>query len=465
MAMRADVNDAGGERRALSAVDATVLVVSNVVGVGIFLAPGSVATLAGRPAWYFALWLGGGAIALAGALSYAELGAALPRAGGEYVYLREAYGPLWGFLYAWCSFLVTLSGAIAAIAVGVAEYGIRAVGGAPAGATPPLALVRGVGVAVVLGLSLLNWLGVKASSRFQNVLTGITLASIGLLVSLGFAGGRGSLAHFTARPAPLEAGPTWLALGAALVPIFFTYAGWNAPTYVAGEIARPDRAVPLALAAGTGITIGIYLMLNALFVYAFPLDRLRAVETVGEAAARVLIGPGVAAGIAALITLITLCTLNATILTASRIPYALGRDGAFWPALGKLDERTGTPARVLALQAAWTCTLILTGTFSSLLIFATVMMILLSGLAVAALFVLRARAPHLPRPYRAWGYPLVPGLYLVACAGMLISGILERPQASLAGLGMLAAGIPVFLYGAARRTRRAADAADAGTGH
>ncbi len=449
--MSADPNEAGAQRRTLGTLDATVLVVSNVVGVGIFLTPASVAALAGRPVWYFVLWLCGGAIALAGALSYAELGAALPRAGGEYVYLREAYGPLWGFLHAWCSFLVTLSGAIAVIAVGVAEYGIRALGAAPPGAAPPLALVRGIAVAAVLGLSLLNWVGVRASSRFQNVLTGITMGSIGLLVSLGFAGGRGSLAHFISRPVPVEAGPTWLALGAALVPIFFTYAGWNAPTYVAGEIARPARTVPVALAAGTGVTIGIYLALNALYVYAFPLDRLRAVETVGEAAARVLIGPGVAAGIAALVTLITLCTLNATILTAARIPYALGRDGAFWPALGKLDDRTGTPARVLALQAGWTCTLILSGTFASLLTFATVAMILFSGLAVGGLFTLRARAPHLPRPYRAWGYPLVPALYLLACGGMLIGGIVERPHASLAGLGLLAAGIPVFLYGSARR--------------
>jgi APA family basic amino acid/polyamine antiporter len=308
-------------------------------------------------------------------------------------------------------------------------------------------------------------MGVKASSRFQNALTGVTMGSIGLLVAVGFAGGRGSLAHFTGPAAAPDAGPTWLALGAALVPIFFTYAGWNAPTYVAGEIARPDRTVPLALAAGTGITIGIYLVLNALYLYALPLDRLRAVETVGEAAARVLIGPGVAAGIAALITLITLCTLNATILTASRIPYALGRDGTFWPALGKLDARTGTPARVLALQAVWTCTLIVTGTFASLLTFATVMMILLSGLAVAALFVLRVRAPHLPRPYHAWGYPIVPALSLVACAGMLVGGVVERPRPSLAGLGLLAAGIPVFLYSSARRSRRPAKAASAGNGH
>ena len=248
-------------------------------------------------------------------------------------------------------------------------------------------------------------------------------------------------------------GPTWLALGAALVPIFFTYAGWNAPTYVAGEIHRPERAIPRSLALGTGATIAIYLALNALYVYAFPLDRLREAATVGEAAARALIGPGAAAGLAGLITLTTLCALNATVMTAARIPYALGRDGAIWPALGKLDPRTGTPARTLGLQAAWACALIATGTFQSLLAFSTLMMILLSGLAVAGVFVLRARAPHLPRPYRAWGYPLVPGLYLAACIGMAISALLEHPAASLGALAILAAGVPVFHWQAARAAR------------
>lgn len=455
-----DLDAPGSERRALGTLDATVLVVSNVVGVGIFLTPAAVAALAGRPGWYFALWLCCGVIALAGALSYAELGAALPQAGGEYVYLREAYGPIWGFLHAWSSFLVTLSGAIAAIGVGVAEYGLRALGLAPAGAALPLPLVRGAAIGAVLGVTLLNWVGVKASSRFQNALTGLTLCSIGLSLALGFGSGRGSLAHFfpPAAGAP-EIGPAWLAVGAALVPIFFTYAGWNAPTYVAGEIVRPERAVPRSLALGTVITIALYLGLNALYVYAFPLARLRDVAAVGEATARALIGPGAASGMAALITLITLCTLNATIMTAARIPYALGRDGALWRVLGRLDPRTGTPALALAVQAAWASLLILTGTFESLLTFSTLMMILVSGFTVAAVFVLRTNAPHLARPYRAWGYPVVPGLYLAACAGMAIGAIAQRPVASLAAVGILAAGVPIFHWSTARSGRAAADGA------
>jgi APA family basic amino acid/polyamine antiporter len=455
MPMGAGGNEVGGQRRALRTMDATVLVVSNVVGVGIFLAPAGVAALAGRAGWYFALWLCGGAIALAGALSYAELAAALPRAGGEYVYLREAYGPLWGFLHAWCSFLVTLSGAIAAIAVGVAEYGLRAMGLARNGA--PAAPARGLAIGAVLGLTLLNWMGIRASSRFQNGLTAITLGAIGLLLGLGFASGRGSVRHFLGPATAAEPGPDWLALGAALVPIFFAYAGWNAPTYVAGEVLRPERAIPRSLAVGTGFTIALYLALNALYVYAFPLGRLRQVDAVGEAVARALIGPAAATGLAGLITLITLCALNATVMTAARIPYALGRDGSLWPALGRLDGRTGTPARALALQAAWACGLIATGTFQSLLVFSTLMMIILSGLAVAAVFVLRARAPELPRPYRARGYPVVPALYLAACLGMAISAVVKRPAPSLGALAILGAGVPVFYWRTARSPRRAAD--------
>ena len=249
---------------------------------------------------------------------------------------------------------------------------------------------------------------------------------------------------------PAGAGPTWAALGTALLPIFFTYAGWNAPTYVAGEVAQPGRTLPRALALGTGITATLYLALNLLYVYAFPLPRLKQVLSVGEAVAGTLVGPGAAGGFAGLITLITLGTLNVTILAAARIPYALGRDGAFFPSLGELHPRFGTPARALAVQAAWATALILTGTFEFLLTFATVMMILVSGLTVAALFVLRARAPRLERPYRVCGYPVVPALYLAACAGMAASGIAERPAASLAALGLLAAGVPVFRWRAAR---------------
>ncbi|HEY7676996.1 MAG TPA: amino acid permease, partial [Candidatus Methylomirabilis sp.] len=197
MATNAGPHEVAAQRRALGTLDATVLVLANVVGVGIFLTPAGVAALAPTPAWYFVLWACGGAIALAGALSYAELGAALPEAGGEYVYLREAYGPLWAFLQAWASFLVTFSGAIAAIAVGMAEYGLRAAGSAAAGAPLPAPAVRAVAVAAVAGLTVLNGIGVKASSRFQNALAGVTLAAIGLLLVLGFGGGRGSLTHFT----------------------------------------------------------------------------------------------------------------------------------------------------------------------------------------------------------------------------------------------------------------------------
>lgn len=440
----------GGQRRALSTVDATVLVVANVVGVGIFLTPAGVAALARTPAWYFALWACGGAIALAGALSYAELGAALPQAGGEYVYLREAYGPLCAFLHAWASFVVTFSGAVAAIAVGVGEYGLRAVALAPPGTPLPPSAVRAAAIAAVLGLTGLNWLGVKASARFQNGLAGLTWAAMGLLLVLGLAGGRGSLAHFAPGAGPPDARPTWPALSAALLPIFFTYAGWNAPTYVAGEVACPGRTLPRALALGTSATAGLYLALNFLYVYAFPLPRLQHARSVGEAAAGALIGARAAGGFAGLITLITLGALNVTILTGARITYALGRDGAFFPALGALDPRTGTPARALAAQAAWSTALILTGTFEFLLTFATIMMILVSGLTVAAVFVLRARAPRLERPYRVWGYPVVPALYLVACAGMAAGAIAERPAASLAALGLLAAGVPVFWWRLAR---------------
>lgn len=441
------------QRRTLSTLDATVLVVSNVVGVGIFLTPASVAGVARTPDWYFGLWLCGGVIALAGALSYAELGAAFPAAGGEYVYLREAYGPLWAFLHAWSSFLVTFSGSIAAIAVGLAEYLLLALGLASPEVPAPAAAVRAVAVAAVAGLTLLNCVGVKATSRFQNTLTGLTLASIGLLLVLGFGSGQGSTAHFAASPSPAAGAPSWLAAGTALVPIFFTYAGWNAPTYVAGEIVRPERGVPRALALGTGLTIALYLALNALYVYAFPLPRLSGINGVGEAVARRLLGPAAAGGFAALIALITLGALNVTILAAARIPYAAGRDRLGLPGLGALDSRFGTPARALLIQAGWAAALILTGSFESLLAFASFMMILLSGLTAAGVFVLRAAAPGLARPYRTWGYPVVPALYLTACAGMAAGAVAGQPRACLAALALLAAGVPVFYWGARRADR------------
>jgi APA family basic amino acid/polyamine antiporter len=434
-------------QRRLGAFDAAAIVISNVIGGGIFFVPVIVAQLVPSPGAMLAVWVAGGALALAGAMAYAELAAVRPHAGGEYVYLRDAFGPLAAFLTGWTSFIAGFSGAIAASAVAIADYVTRFVPGA-ARAKPAIALTA---IAV---LTLIHVRGIGPGRVVQNLLAGLKVGGIVLIVALGFAVGHGDAANLAAagHPSPVP----WLL---ALVPVMFTYSGWNAAAYVAEEVRDPSRNVPLALGLGTIAVVGLYLALNALYLYALPVAQLAAVPggRLMDTAAERLFGP-VAGNLLALFTIVSLsASVSAMVLAGPRVYFAMARDGMFVRAAGRVHPRFHTPAAAIVAQSLWSSVLVLSGTLSQLVSYTGFAVVLFSSIAVAALFVLRRRdaasaGPAPPRAFSAIGYPWAPALFVAASAVMLANEIWRNPVPTLTGAALIAAGVPVYYAIRARAT-------------
>jgi APA family basic amino acid/polyamine antiporter len=425
--------------RELGLGDATLLVVSSVIGSGIFLTPGSIAQLLPHPGAIFAAWLAGGLLSLAGALANAELGAMYPRAGGDYVYLREAFHPLAGFLVGWLSFFVIYAGTIATLAAGFA-----------AGLASFLPLGRGEQVAVAVALtwavSALNYAGVRWGARANNVTTAFKVGALVAFCLLAPLLGAGSFGHLR----PLVTGAADLSVSAfalALSPVLFSYLGWNSSVYVASEIREPGRNVPRSLFLGVGICTGVYLLVNATYLFAVPAGGLRGVANAGEAAARALFGGTGAVLVSAFVLASILGTLNATVLVGPRIAYAMALDGLFFRGVDRAHERFRTPAVAIGVQAV-TASAILLGleTFQRALDYTTFAILLATMADVAALYRLRRIRPDRPRPYRARGYPWVPALYLLANAGVAAALLRGRPSECAAGLALLALGLPFYAF-------------------
>lgn len=449
-----------GLDRRLGPFDAAAIVVSNVIGGGIFFVPIIVAQMVPNGTAMLAVWVGGGALAFAGAMAYAELAAERPHAGGEYVYLRDAFGPLAAFLTGWTSFVAGFTGATAASAVAVADYVGRFVPGA-ASATPivtvPLPLIplvvspkALVAIAVIGVLSVIHIRGLGPGSLVQNVLAGLKVAALVVLIALGFAIGSGHAASITAG-APAAASGMLL----ALVPVMFTYSGWNAATYVAEEVRDPGRNVPLALGMGTAAVIAIYVALNALYLYALPIAELAGLPgRLLDVAAERLFGD-VAASLLALFTIVSLsASISAMTLAGPRVYYAMARDGMFLDAAAVVHPRFHTPAMAIAAQGLWSSVLVLCGTLSQLVSYTGFAVVLFSTVGVASLFVLRRRDSQTARPFRAWGYPWAPGIFVVAGAIMVVNELIRNGATAVAGVAVIAAGIPLFYLFA--RPRRAA---------
>jgi len=426
-------------RRDLRLGDATFLVVSGVIGSGIFLTPGSIADLLPHPGILLAAWAVGGGLSLAGALSNAELGAMFPHAGGDYVYLREAYHPVAGFLVGWLSFFVIYAGTIATLAAGFA-----------AGLANFIPLGRGeqvaVAVAITLAASWINYLGVRWGAVANNATAVAKLVAFAILVGVGLLFGRGEFENLRAAP-EAASGITFAAFGLALSPVLFSYLGWNSSIYVASEIRNPSRNVPRSLFLGVGICTLVYLAVNVLYLYAIPLADLRGEANAGEAAARALFG-GVGGTLAAVFVLISILgTLNATVLIGPRIAYAMALDRLFFAGVDRAHARFGTPSVSIVLQAAIAVGILLAlETFERALDY-TVFAILIATMAdVAALYTLRRKQPDRPRPYRAWGYPWLPGLYFVANAAIAVTLLRDSWIDCAIGLAITAAGLPFYWY-------------------
>lgn len=439
--------------RRLGPLDAAAIVVSNVIGGGIFFVPILVAQLVPDARAILVMWIVGGGLAFAGAMAYAELAALRPHAGGEYVYLRDAYGPLVGFLSGWTSFVAGFSGAIAASAVALADYVGHFVPAAVDStpfftiAIPAASLVvsRKTILALVLiaGLSVVHTQGLGPGRFLQNVLAGIKVTALVIFVSLGFAVGHGSVTQIT------EPGSVGLAgMLLALIPVMFTYSGWNAAAYVAEEVRSPGRNVPLALGLGTLAVVIIYLALNVLYLYALPVAGLaaapggRLIDTVAET----LFG-FVAGNLLAAFTIVSIAaSVSAMVIAGPRVYFAMARDGLFTAQAGRVHPRNRAPARAIVAQACWSGILVLSGTLSQLVSYTGFAVVLFSGVAVSAVFVLRRREPDAARPFHAWGYPWAPAIFVAASSAMVVNEIWRSPSTSIAGLAVIAAGVPIYWW-------------------
>jgi APA family basic amino acid/polyamine antiporter len=428
-------------RRELSLTDATLLVVASVIGAGIFLTPGRVAELLPSPGWIFAAWGVGALLSLAGALANAELGAMFPRAGGDYVYLREGVHPIAGFLVGWLSFFAIYAGTIAALAAalgdGIGEHLELGEGGR-----------LGLALAVILVVSAINYAGVRWGARANNLTSVLKVGALLAFVVLGPIAGEGDFGRVLRAAG--EGGGEFggvgpLAFARAMSPVLFTYLGWNASVYVASEIRRPGRNLPRSLFLGLALCAFVYLLVNAVYLYALPMDSLRGAPDAGEAAAQALFGPVAGALVGSFVLLSILGTLNAMVLVGPRIAYAMALDGLFFRGTDRVSEHRRTPSFAIAVQGiAAALLLVLLRSFPSALDFTTFAILLATMADVIALYRLRRTQPGRARPYRAWGYPLVPGLYLLASGGIAVALLYGSPFECAVSLAMLAAGLPLY---------------------
>jgi basic amino acid/polyamine antiporter, APA family len=424
--------------RRLGLGTATSVVVANMIGTGIFTTTGLMLAYA-ESGWLVLLaWLLGGLVAICGALSYAELATMMPHAGGEYVYLREIYGPLPAFLTGWTSFFVGFSAPVAASAIACAKY----LAAADVLSATWLA-ERVTAAGIVLTLTAIHYCGLRIGAHVQNLLTGLKLLLLFGLIAVGFAIGSGSW-DFLATASSFWTQGKPSQLGVTLLLAMFAYSGWNAAAYIAGEIEEPSRNLPRSLLLGTLIVTLIYLLMNLLLFFSALPSQLQGIEAVGEVAAVQLFGPGAARMISALIGIALLSSLSAYVLIGPRVYYAMAKDGLFFRIAARVHPRFHTPGLSILAQGACSLLMIFTGTFEQLLVYIGFALGIFPLLAVAGVFMLRRRQPQRERPYRVWGFPLVPLFFLLVMTAVLVVGLVNRPMPSLIALATVAAGIPAF---------------------
>jgi APA family basic amino acid/polyamine antiporter len=442
--------------RQLGFFSATALVISNMVGTGIFAYTGYMAGDLGNPGVLLGCWAVGAVFALAGALSYSELGINFPSSGGEYVYLTHAFGPEWGFMTGWVSFFAGFSAPIAAAALAFSDYlgyffpSLKQANASWVIGSGNFSLRIGPGQTtaslLIAGFTILNCLGVGRTAKVQNVLTSIKLLVIIGFVSLGFAAGSGNWAHFSqnaVRTSNLTL-PTQFVV--SLLWVMVAYSGWNAATYVAEEVRRPHRTLPLALAVGTGLVAALYVGLNLLLIYSTPLEKMKGVIAVGSLAASNLFGPGVAGAFAALMAISIMSTVNAMVTIGPRVYYAMSKNRAFFRAAAMVHPRWHTP--VIAIVSQGLCAMLMTLTpFHELVLYIGMSLTLFTVLSVVALVIFRRSRPGWQR-LRAvqFAYPLIPGLYIVVGACMMCYGLVSNTITSVIAFATVGVGALVYHF-------------------
>jgi APA family basic amino acid/polyamine antiporter len=443
-------------KRDLGAWAAAAIVVGTVIGSGIFLVPHDMVARVGTPGMVFAVWVVGGFLTLTGALSYAELGAAIPEAGGEYAYLREAYGPVWGFLYSWTQMWVAKSGSLATLATGFFLYLTNFFPGldtvfyriplplGPKGGPLEFRYGQLLAMALILGLAWLNYYGVKLGGEVQVAATVIKVAAIAAIIVVGLVWGSPAANHASAPAVTLTAAGFFAALGAAL----WAYDGWNHVAMVASEVRDPQRNLPRALVGGTVVVIAIYLLANAAYFHvlsASDVATARNGRVAGEMMSRIMGVSGAnLVSIAAMISMFA--ALNGSILAGARVPYATAREGLFFHAMARVNPKYHTPGVSILSLAAWACVLVLSGGYNQLLTYVMFASLIVYGMTCAAVIVLRKKRPDLPRPYRTPGYPFVPIAFVVIATAFVISTLSDSPRESLMGLALIVLGLPFYFY-------------------
>lgn len=430
--------------RRLGLASVTALVIGEVIAVGIFLTPASMARSLGSPFWLLVVWLLMGVMALSGALCYGELAAQFPEAGGGYVYLRRAYGPAVAFLYGWKCLLVMDPGITAALAVGLASY----VGYVVHLSGPAVKLVA---IGAILALAAVSIAGVRFSAGLMRWLTAFKLGALGLIVVLALGRGLGDWSNFVpfvAQRAGSDPLPGALAPG--LVGAFFAFGGWWEITKLAGEARDPARTLPRALAIGVAVVTAVYVLTSAVFLYLIPLERVTSGETFAAQAGEALFGRAGGRVFAGIVIVAVAGSLLALLMALPRVYYAMARDGVFFKAIADVHPRFATPARSIALQAGLASVLVLLGTFTQILAYFIFITVLFVALTVSALFVLRRRAGA-PPAFATPGYPVTPVIFLVLVAVLLLLLLGHSPMQALLGVAIVGLGLPVYVFAFRRR--------------
>ncbi len=444
-----------GLKRKLGLFDAVMVISGDMIGVGIFVTTGFIAATVPSPGGVLLIWLLGGLLALAGALSCAELSASLPLAGGDYIYIREAYGKLTGFLSGWSSFLVTFSGSIAAISVGFAAFmsfffpilGSENVlfSATILGHSIKVSIGTLFSIGAVLILSGIHYVGVRQGVLLQNILTTLKIGSLLGIILLGVLVGKGSTEHFVPFFEMSKiADPS--VFGAAFIPVIFAYAGWNAVIYLAGEVKQPEKNLPRALLWANLLVILLYLSINVVYIYGVPVTQMQGALRVSEAATTALLGYQTSAWITAIITVSIFGALNVVTMLGPRIYYAMAQDGVFFRGLARVHPTFGTPSNAIVLQGLWSCILILTGTFDALFTYVSVVISLFSALTVGSVVVLRFKRPDLKRPYKLWGYPFLPIFFVLVSLWIAWGSLASKPWESFGGVVIVSLGIPAYFF-------------------
>jgi len=448
--------------RRLSLSDSILLLAGGIIGSGIFLTAQQVATNTRYPWLFLVIWVVGLCVTLLACFAFAELGGMYPEAGGQYVYMREAYGDAAGFFYGWMYFTVSATGTMAALGVGFATYLGQALPALQAQRAVfgmgPVTVTRGhlIALAAIALQTMINIFGVKKGAILQNVATWAKFGAIGCFVVLGMLLGHGSWNHYSQAIPAAPGTPSMLTgIGVALIAVFWAYDGWVYITFVAGEVKDPQRNLPRSLVLGMMLVGVVYIAINAVYLYALPMKEIAAHEAVAQTAAVSMFSGRIAPWLSLMVALSCFGAIGPCLMTGARVYYAMAEDGVFFHALARVHPRWHTPVFSLILQAIWAAILALSGRYDQLFTYVMFMMVLSYVLTVAGLFILRRKKPDAERPYRCSGYPVLPALYVILGSVWAINAALEKQKETLWGAAIVLAGVPFYLYWKRQRTPKA----------